>query len=357
MGIAKTFVFSNNPVIRIGRHVVFWLWDIAYYLLILSANREVDITDFYRMVLILPLIIVPTYFILYYIIPSSLKDGYPLKMIGWAIFVILFISITLRLYRVLFIFPLFDMDVASQGNLWDLRRALGDSFGWLPIMGLAVVIKLLKKRTELVQHNEQLNFEKRQAELNYLKAQMQPHFLFNTLNTLYSETIKDSAKAGQIVLHLSSLMRFILNECSKPVIPLTSEIKVLEDFIALERLRHGARLNVNFNIGTVDPKATIAPLVFLPFVENSFKHTLANQTDTIHIDIDITMRDRFVNLSVKNDDIPGRRNQINGVKPGSGIHNTKRQLDLLYGNSYSLSINDKGNENKYSVLLTVPVKV
>ncbi len=92
--------------------------------------------------------------------------------------------------------------------------------------------------------------EKRIAELSFLKAQMHPHFLFNTLNTLYSESIKKSdTKSEQIVLRLSNLMRFILEECNKPLIPLTKEIQVISDYIALEKIRHGNRLQVDFQYG------------------------------------------------------------------------------------------------------------
>src|SRR5258708_31239424 len=105
---------------------------------------------------------------------------------------------------------------------------------------------------------------------------MHSHFLFNTLNTLYSETMQDSGKAEQVVLHLSNLLRFILDECNKPLIAVSKEIKVIHDYIELEKLRHGSRLQVSLSVPESDQSLFISPLIFLPFIENSFKHSLNN---------------------------------------------------------------------------------
>jgi LytS/YehU family sensor histidine kinase len=218
---------------------------------------------------------------------------------------------------------------------------------------MAIVIKLIKNKTELQQTNEQLIAEKKTAELNFLKSQMQPHFLFNTLNTLYSETIQESGKAQKVVLYLSGLLRFILEECNKPFIPIGHEIKVIKDFIALEQLRHGSRLTVNLVVLDVNPRMVISPLVFLPFVENSFKHTLQTKRGRIHIDIAITMKDNNFHMVIENDkeDAPKK---INGHEPGKGISNVRRQLDLLYGKQYKLDVEDA--PKLYRVSLLVPAK-
>jgi LytS/YehU family sensor histidine kinase len=221
------------------------------------------------------------------------------------------------------------------------------------VVSMAIVIKLLKNKNELQEKNEQLMLEKQKAELNFLKAQMHPHFLFNTLNTLYSETIQESGKAQLVVLHLSQLLRFILDECSKPLIPLGHEIKVVKDYIGLEQLRHGERLVVKLVERDVDHRVLISPLIFLPFVENSFKHTLAHKRGRIHIDISISMKNDMVYFQVQNDVSIGHAT-IDHNREGKGLPNVVRQLDLLYNKQYVLNVEEK-NE-KFNVTLSFPVK-
>jgi two-component system, LytTR family, sensor kinase len=182
-----------------------------------------------------------------------------------------------------------------------------------------------------------------------LKAQMHPHFLFNTLNTLYSDAIKTNSKSEQIVLRLSSLMRFMLEECNKPLILLSQEIKVIEDYLELEKLRHGSRLQIDWQNNSGKGEMLISPLLLLPFVENSCKHTLASQRGLIQIKIQIDANKDFVSLRVENDHTKQR--QLNGTLHGVGIKNVKKQLELLYEKNFTLDIQE---DDKYIVNLKIP---
>jgi LytS/YehU family sensor histidine kinase len=137
------------------------------------------------------------------------------------------------------------------------------------------------------------------------------------------------------------------------LIPIGHEIKVVKDFIALEQLRHGARLTVNLLVLDVNPKLVISPLIFLPFVENSFKHTLNTKRGQIHIDIAITMQGNNFSMVIENDKEVAPKH-INGHHHGKGIANVRRQLELLYGKDYSLVLDD--GLDKYRVSLLVPAK-
>jgi two-component system, LytTR family, sensor kinase len=213
----------------------------------------------------------------------------------------------------------------------------------------AIAIKVTKTKNQLQQKAGELLNEKRRAELSFLKAQMHPHFLFNTLNTLYLEAIKTDTKSEQIVLRLSNLMRFILEECNKPLIPLSKEIQVIHDYIELEKLRHGSRLQINFQNDVDDASVLISPLLLLPFVENSFKHTLSRQPGTIPIDIRISSDGRYIYLRVENDLVTRRVDFLS--RDGMGIHNIRKQLELLFDQNYKLDISANG---KYIVNLSVP---
>jgi two-component system, LytTR family, sensor kinase len=247
--------------------------------------------------------------------------------------------------------PLFDPSNLTLQADWKIAHIILEIFRWLAVITLAIAIKLIKNKTELQQKNHQLEAEKRTLELQFLKAQMHPHFLFNTLNTLYSETLQSSDKAEQIVLHLSNLLRFILEECSKDAITLAQEIKVIEDYIALEKLRHDKRIHVQF---TADAKrdVRISPLIFLTFVENSFKHSLTTIRGTANISISIQSTASEIELTVINDYVePNGNTGITSTK--TGLTNVKQQLDLLYGEKYSLKHDIFNGE--YCVTLKIPL--
>jgi LytS/YehU family sensor histidine kinase len=180
--------------------------------------------------------------------------------------------------------------------------------------------------------------EKKNAELAFLKAQMHPHFLFNTLNTLYSYAISNSpqsqTKSEQIVLQLSNLLRFILEECDKPLIVLKKEIKVIEDYIELQRLRHGDRINLVYKVDATNEEF-VSPLLMLPIVENSFKHTLSSNRGKIEIQLSIKSEHGYVHLDLENDLIGQEKNVISF---GKGLHSVRRQLELLYGTNFLLEI-------------------
>lgn len=352
MNLINAFIFSNKPLVRILRHVVFWATDITSYFIVSSANTEINSALVYGILLKIPLVAAVAYFILYYIIPEFSKRPNNGKLFLWIIGILFFLGVGIRYYRQWVINPIIDPANTQDFHVWEFSRIVSEIFSGMVVICMAVVIKLIKNRTELQQSNQQLAIEKKTAELNFLKAQMQPHFLFNTLNTLYSETIQESGKAQQVVLYLSGLLRFILDECNKPFIPLSHEIRVIRDFIALEQLRHGARLSVTFTVVDVNPTMMISPLIFLPFVENSFKHTLNTIRGKIHINITITMKGDHVAMQIEND--KGEPQHVNGHEPGKGIANVKRQLELLYGKDYKLELND--SEKQYRVSLIIPAR-
>lgn len=310
-------------------------------------------TSFYIFLFKFPLIILTTYFILYYLLPLSNTANSRNKLILGVVFVLLVLGVVTRYYKFYLVAPLLDPQHQQITAVWDFAKIIQEFFSSMAVVCMAVMIKVLKTKSQLQQRNTQLENEKKQSELNFLKAQMQPHFLFNTLNTLYSETIQESGKAQTLVLNLSNLLRFVLEESSKPLISVSQEIMVIKDFIALEKLRHGDRLKVDLVVGNISTDAFISPLIFLPFVENSFKHTLKNINGPIHINILIGYKNDQLCLSVENDVsdqiVPDSLDQQK-----NGIVNTRRQLDLLYGTDYSLDIVSSGN--KYRINLSVPAK-
>lgn len=350
MRFFNTLIFSDRWSVRLLRHALFWLADMFNWLMVISIGRALTRTDAYFFLMTAPIAMIATYIILYVFVPRFSTSDRGRTMV-WIVVTLFLMGLALRAYKFYVVIPLLNWDPIHPAQLWDLGAIIGEVFKWMAVICMAVALKLIKSKSELQRRNEQLLAEKRTAELSFLKLQMNPHFLFNTLNTLYSETLQHSPKAEEVVMHLSNLMRFILEECNQTLIPLQKELKVIDDYIALEKLRHGARLVVNVTVPRITEQVVISPLLFLPFVENSFKHSLNHVRGVIHITIHVSIANGQLRLRVENDhDRSATKNHSTGV----GISNIKQQLELLYGTNYSLAIDDSGE--KYMVELRIPVQ-
>ncbi len=356
MRFINKLIYSTHPGIWLIRHILFWLTNIFNWLLVVTYYKDLNGQklnegDVYYLLLVLPLAMVATYFIIYYLMPKFSTNHSNAKLFLYILIVLFALGFFLRVHKIHLVYPILGNAPATGENWLTLGLIINEVFYWLGAIGMAGTLKLIKGRIALQQRNEMLISEKRIAELSFLKMQMHPHFFFNTLNTLYSETIKNTEKAGQVVMHLSDLFRFILEECDKPVITLEKELKVINDYISLEQLRHGKRLKVNFAVPENTANITLSPLLFLPFIENSFKHSLATVRGTVTIDIRISVGNGRKKFDVEND-------RADGVAPnnstGKGIANIKRQLALLYDKDYHLTMN--GGTDKYHVALDIPSK-
>jgi two-component system, LytTR family, sensor kinase len=175
---------------------------------------------------------------------------------------------------------------------------------------------------------QQLRIEKQEAELNYLKSQTNPHFLFNTLNNIYSLSRDKSDLAPESILRLSKILRYMLYETGGAFIAIEQELKIMTDYIALEKLRYDESLHVNFNTDIEDVKQAIPPLLLIPLVENAFKHGVSETRSQPFVDIHLAIKNRQLTFVVKNSaetSDPGTR-----VKENIGLSNLRRQLQLLY---------------------------
>ncbi len=184
----------------------------------------------------------------------------------------------------------------------------------------------------------QLQKENIQSQLQLLKAQVHPHFLFNTLNNIYSYTQNTSPVASQLVMGLSDMLRCILYECNRPLISLNKELKMLQDFIFLEKIRYGNKLDVNIDVPKDVDEFEIAPLLLLPFVENSFKHGASQMIEQPWISLSITIDDGSMRMKLVNGKAENYKAPTESA--GIGIQNVQRRLELLYPNKHTLKIQD-----------------
>lgn len=187
---------------------------------------------------------------------------------------------------------------------------------------------------KLKQSAQQLRIEKQEAELNYLRSQTNPHFLFNTLNNIYSLARDKSDLAPESILRLSKILRFMLYETGGAFIAIEQELKIISDYIALEKLRYDESLRINFNHDIEDMKQAVPPLLLIPLVENAFKHGVSETRSQPFIDIHLSIKNRQLLFVVKNS---AETSGESSVKENIGLSNLRRQLELLY-TDYHLSV-------------------
>ena len=221
--------------------------------------------------------------------------------------------------------------IASSSVDHVVANQMGYSIGSVFFFG---IIRHIYNYIKLRQATQQLRIEKQQAELSYLKSQTNPHFLFNTLNNIYSLSKDKSDLAPESILRLSKILRFMLYETGGAYISIEQELKIISDYIELEKLRYDESLHINFNHDVEDMKQAIPPLLLIPLVENAFKHGASETRGRPFVDIHLSVNKRQLTFVVKNscEAVPVE----GGVKENIGLSNLRRQLELLYKN-YNLS--------------------
>lgn len=233
------------------------------------------------------------------------------------------------------------------------KRFLGVFFnllGSLPSITIICAFKfawdLLEKQSEV----ENLKSTIQESELQFLKSQINPHFLFNNLNNIYSLSIENSPRTPEMILELSAFLRYMLYECKARYVPLTREIDQLNNFIHLSQMQIEDRGMVEVHIDNIKPGYQIAPLILMVFVENAFKHSSSSQTDKISIEINIWMTDDDkLRFQCKNNYLD--QSNVHDLSKGIGLENVKKRLELIYPKAHTLKISSA--EGQFEVDLTI----
>ncbi|MDN3598568.1 histidine kinase [Mucilaginibacter myungsuensis] len=361
------FIYSNSIKWRLSRHLSFWLLWFLFQLLLYSFSPSPALQQqpFFRRLLITSpetlMYLIPSMFLaytlMYLVIPKLVLPGrYGLATISAVLLVFLTAALSAVLsMTVIDYFRHLNSDKISPLVAREPHPAFYVQFGVAMLAGLrgsitvggvAAAIKLMKCFYERQQAALILEKEKANAELQMLKAQLHPHFLFNTLNNIYSFTQEVSEKASGMIMGLSQLLRYILYDCSKPLVPLDKELKMIKDYFQLESTRYDDGLDLSIQM----PKFTdhlIAPLLLLPFVENAFKHGASQVTEHPWISLAVHIYNNELSMKLIN----GKPATISNMNPGIGIANVHKRLELLYPGKHKLVINDE--EEMYVVNLTI----
>ncbi|PSL45666.1 histidine kinase [Chitinophaga niastensis] len=188
-----------------------------------------------------------------------------------------------------------------------------------------------------------------QTELNLLKSQVQPHFLFNTLNNIYYEAYLESPRTAVLIERLSEIMRYFVDESPKDQVPLSTEINFLENYIALEKIRIRHEISLNF-VRQADESSSIPPMLLMTFVENIFKHGIDKSRKDNIIDISLVQEGNRLHFSTRNG-LPENGNSQRSR--GSGVENLQKRLSLLYGDNFT--IRTEKSEHHFTAFLSVPI--
>ncbi len=236
--------------------------------------------------------------------------------------------------------------------VWSWNFFLITSLTVLFTVVLIMVLKLLKNWYQEEQTKRQLLQLNLETELKFLKSQINPHFLFNSLNNLYALTLKKSDDAPEVVLRLSNILRYVLYETGEGKVPLEKEIQYLRDYIELENIRVGNRVDIRFTTDGNLGSHVIEPMLFLTFVENSFKHGAAVTIDKGWVNIDLKVEEQRIMFEIANSKQPAAEATTVQKQPGGiGLDNLRKRLDILYPGKYVLSLND--DHQQYTVNLII----
>ena len=349
------FIFSDEKSYRFKRHVLFWIFWGIYFGLVRELNPRyfldyghfpnLTLTMAQAFVTLLPQAVL-VYPLLYFILPRYLYNGKYIK--GWCLiitFVLIMISInavllmTIHWYEAMWL-PAKVKLLSNEATLPGRFRmayllALQGSFAGA---GLATCFKMFKDHYVKNIKNQQLLKENIEAQLQLLRAQVHPHFLFNTLNNIYSQTQLESPKGSKMIMGLSDILRYILYEGQKPYVPLNQELLMIKEYINLEKIRYGNKLDVDVSTPDKTDDIYIAPLLLLPFVENCFKHGTSNMGQDPWLNLIIELNDKILVMKLMN----GKTQLIDDIqgKSGIGINNVRQRLDLLYKDKHDLQLRE-----------------
>lgn len=285
------------------------------------------------------------YFNLLYLVPNYLTKNKFLTYCG-LLLLATFIITPLKMIAFYFKFsglPQAQAQLIANQNLYFLVTFL--------IAGSSTVFKIISDWLRSSREKQELENRTMQTELRFLKSQINPHFLFNTLNNLYALTLKKSDKAPEIVIKLSEMMRYMLYECNEKQVLLSKEVHHIRNYLDLEQLRQGQNVEITFHVEGDISDQRIAPLMFIPFIENSFKHGLSNQISKGFLMMNLQVNQQQVDFFIENSKpeamaLPAQDHRRSG---GIGLVNVRRRLDILYPDQYELNIQD--NPKSYAVHL------
>ena len=321
-------------------HLLFWIGVLFFYTNFFEVDNATYQDTLKFSLFLMPITIATTYVATYKLIPD-----YLITKQYWRFSLYCSYTFIISLY-LLFVSIFFSLIYISNFEYSDMNPLTKNILFIMTAVYLVVIIvsafKLLKLNLKQASRTNTLEtkildtqLKLKEQELNYLKTQIHPHFLFNTLNTMYGFALKKADQTPDMILKLSNLLDYLLYQAEKPFVLLSEEISHIKDYIDLEKMRFNDTLQVRFNINVTSKTTTIAPMLLLPFIENSFKHGSIID-GKLTIDIHLIATSNAIDFKIQNSN-----SEHNDSQQGIGLDNIKKRLELLYGDQYHLDISTK----------------
>ncbi len=329
-------------------HYLFWILIIvSYFVAHTDYIEKVGWTDFFLTIFLRHVLLM---FLVYaninFLLPRFYKKNK--HLVYYSLLIVLMASFILLQWIYVRYSPFIS------GSQKEISEILNFSF-WdslLTALRFTVFAIILKLSIEWYDQNDRLKsmqIEKLQADINFLRTQINPHFLFNTLNSLYALALKKSDETPNAVMLLSKMMSYMLYESNELYVPLNMEVENMKNFIEIEKIRMGKNLQIKFETKGDLGHVRIAPHLFLPFVENAFKHGSDNKSGKVNIEIELHVKANSIHFTIVNSKEDHENKQRDGS--GLGLKNAKRRLELFYREHYILNI--QNNENQFKVDLNL----
>jgi sensor histidine kinase YesM len=348
------FIFSDQKNYRIKRHLAFWtswwlfssiLYSFSGPAMRISYAERFPISMLESLFYLIPHMFM-AYTLMYLVIPKLIVKGKYLQSFFAVIACFILAAGLSAFVGMVLVAPIRNTFLGGRLQLPPhiteinfFLSLLAGLRGGITVGGLAAAIKLMKYWYLKEQRNLQLQKENVAAQLQLLKAQVHPHFLFNTMNNIYSYTQDTSPVASRLVTGLSDLLRYMLYEGAQPQVALEKELKMIRDYITLEQVRYGNKLELTIDFPERTDGLTIAPLILLPFVENCFKHGTSDVLEHPWISLNVSLDGNIMKMTLVN----GKPENYESPKASSGIgiQNVQKRLQLLYENRHQLRIDNE----------------
>lgn len=347
-------ILEQGNGLRVVRHLCFWaaiVLLLAYHGSLFGGNFPDNLIN---MLALLPTQVVAAYLLNYIQIPRLLRYGNWLVFLISTIIVAYLLAVIARLSITHIAEPLIGIDSLDE----TIFETASDPFYLLRVFVVsiyvpAILMYLIKMTLVKFRQENQvilLEKEKRTNELNFLKAQINPHFLFNTLNNIYSLAKSESSTSAELIMKLSEMLDYTIYECQEETVPISKEWELIESYVDLEALRFGEELSVVLNHQVEDPETRVAPLILISLVENAFKYGLRQSTEVPEIEVTLKAEAGQLRFVVSNS-TPRIKDDKHTQKQKIGLQNVRRQLELAYGEVFQLEIDQQ--DLKYTVELTI----
>jgi len=326
---------TSGKLKRIAAHALFWVFYVLFFGFFYGKYGNDYSWYFLESLVMVPFLMIATYLTIYLILPYYLKKRKLIPVLFFEITLLFTVTLGERVFlRIINDLPVVFNELFGVTFLY---LFLETNF----VVGIAFAIEIVKKWFEQQKEKHEMEKSNLETELNLLKAQLHPHFLFNTMNNLYSLSVERSAKTSEGIAKISELLRSILYDCNEAEIELDKEIKLIENYIDLEKMRYGNRLNLSFNVDGNTTGKKIAPMLFFTFVENCFKHGSSKNPENPFIEIKISAENKKILFFTENNKPLNSGNSSKKKHGGVGLANARKRLDIIYSKKYNLKISDK----------------